>query len=346
MSKAKQQRFIEIDGSVGEGGGQILRSALALSLCTAKPFRITRIRAGRKKPGLLRQHLTAVRAAATISTAQVDGAQIGSQALSFTPGAVQSGTYQFAVGTAGSTTLVLQSVLYPLLFAAGETRLTLSGGTHNPHAPPLDFLIQTLLPLLERMGARIEIIPERYGFYPAGGGRFTAIITPSKHLQGFELRERGPILAHEGTAIIAGLASHIAERELRRVAERLGWPDDCLQHRSLPAKQGPGNILLLSVQSAQITEVFTGFGRVGVAAEKVADEAITPLQRYFDSKVPVGEYLADQLLLPLALAGSGEFITVTPSQHTLTHIEVIKQFLAIAVSVTELARDTWELRIN
>ena len=164
--------MIEIDGSQGEGGGQILRTALALALVTGKPFRITNIRAGRKKPGLLRQHLTAIQAAMAVGGAAAEGATIGSRDLVFHPGAITPGTYRFAVGTAGSTTLVLQTILPALLCAGGESMLTLEGGTHNPFAPPFDFLQTTFLPQVNRLGPKVEAVLERPGFYPAGGGRF------------------------------------------------------------------------------------------------------------------------------------------------------------------------------
>ena len=196
--------MISIDGTFGEGGGQILRTALGLSLFTGQPFRIEKIRAGRRNPGLLRQHLTAVKAASKIGQAEVTGVNIGSTQLTFTPGRVAPGSYHFAVGTAGSATLVLQTVLPALLTSDDQdrqTHLTLEGGTHNPFAPPFDFLAKAFLPLLERMGARIEARLERYGFYPAGGGRFEIAITPVKKLEPIELNERGKILNRRATAL-------------------------------------------------------------------------------------------------------------------------------------------------
>src|SRR5262245_2007058 len=161
--------WITIDGSAGEGGGQILRTALALSLVTARPFRIERIRAGRPKPGLLRQHLTAVQAAAKVGAARISGAEVGSLELTFEPTGLRGGAYDFAVGTAGSATLVLQTLLPALLRAREPSQLTIEGGTHNPYAPPFDFLARTFLPVLRRMGAAIEARLEAPGFYPAGG---------------------------------------------------------------------------------------------------------------------------------------------------------------------------------
>jgi RNA 3'-terminal phosphate cyclase (ATP) len=180
-------QVIEIDGSFGEGGGQILRSSLALAIVTGQPVRLSNIRAGRRKPGLMRQHLTAVNAAAAICGATVDGERIGATELTFTPGAVRAGEYQFSIGTAGSTTLVLQTVLLPLLTAGGPSRIVLEGGTHNPFAPPFDFLERAYLPLINRMGPNVRATLERPGFYPAGGGRIAIEIEPATGLHGFDV---------------------------------------------------------------------------------------------------------------------------------------------------------------
>ena len=182
-----KNKMIVIDGSAGEGGGQILRSSLALSLVTGKPFRIENIRAGRTKPGLLRQHLTALAAATQIGKAKVEGAVLGSKIVSFTPRGVTPGDYHFAVGTAGSATLVLQTVLPALMLASGPSTLVLEGGTHNPSAPPFDFISKAFLPILNRMGPCIKVELERYGFYPAGGGRFRVSINPAAQLSPIDL---------------------------------------------------------------------------------------------------------------------------------------------------------------
>ncbi len=292
-----------IDGSFGEGGGQILRSSLALSICTGQAFRIEKIRAGRQKPGLMRQHLTAVKAAAAVCGATVEGDAIGSLTLSFTPGVVQPGDYTFSVGTAGSTTLVLQTVLPALLTAQRPSNLTLEGGTHNPFAPPFDFLARAFLPLVNRMGPRVTAVLERPGFYPAGGGRFHVEVEPAARLTGFDLLQRGDIKAQQARAVLANLPAHIGDRELKVVADRLGWPQDCLSIERADASVGPGNLLMLTVESEYVTEVFTGFGERNRSAQAVAEQAVQQCRRYLTSGVPVGEYLTDQLLLPLALAG-------------------------------------------
>jgi RNA 3'-terminal phosphate cyclase (ATP) len=323
---------IHIDGSIGEGGGQILRTSLALSMVTGQAFRMTGIRAGREKPGLLRQHLTAVNAATTICGAQVTGASIGSRELAFSPGTVQGGTYTFSVGTAGSTTLVLQTVLPALLTATEPSNLTLEGGTHNPFAPPVDFLEKAFVPLINRMGPSVKVTLARAGFYPAGGGRFQVEIQPAPRLAPFSLLERGEARRRLASAIVAGLPAAIAKRELEKIEKRLGWTGDQLQIRQLPEAWGPGNVVVLEIESDHVTEVFTGFGMKGVTAEAVADHVVDDVRRYLADGAPVGEHLADQLLLPLALAGGGTFKTQALTKHATTNIEIIRQFIPLRIS--------------
>jgi RNA 3'-terminal phosphate cyclase (ATP) len=326
---------MHVDGSEGEGGGQILRTSLALSMITGTPVRIDKIRARRAKPGLMRQHLTSVLAAARVSNAHVQGAEVGSREITFAPSDIEAGDYHFAVGTAGSTTLILQTVLPALLLASGPSRLTLEGGTHNPMAPPFEFLDRAFLPLIRRMGPRVEITLERAGFYPAGGGRFEAVIHPAK-LVPLDLLERGEIRSRRGTVLLANLPGHIAERELRHLAQQTSWPESALESRRLDSA-GPGNAVLLELESDAVTEVFTSVGEIGLAAEKVADRAVQEMRTYLAAGVPVGEHLADQLLLPLALAGGGSFRTVPLSLHAKTQIDLIPRFLDVRIEVEEEA---------
>jgi RNA 3'-terminal phosphate cyclase (ATP) len=319
---------LTIDGSQGEGGGQILRTALALALVTGTPFRIHGIRARRPKPGLLRQHLTAVNAAASVGDATLEGAALGSTELTFRPGRVKAGDYRFAVGTAGSTGLVLQTVLPPLLLAAGPSSLTVEGGTHNPSAPPFDFLARAFLPLLRRMGAGVDARLDRPGFYPAGGGRCTVSVEPVAALAPLTLLERGALRQRRARAMVAQLPRSIADRELAVVRDRLGWTEGEIESTVIDRDvSGPGNVLLLEVESEHVTEVFSGFGEIGVRAEAVAERAVRQARRYLASDVPVGPFLADQLLLPLALAGAGAFRTSTLSAHAITNTAVIAAFL-------------------
>ena len=337
--------MITIDGSIGEGGGQVLRTSLALSLVTGQPFRITNIRAGRKQPGLLRQHLTAVRAATEASGARVKGDVIGSRDLVFEPGAVRPGEYEFAVGTAGSATLVLQTVLPALMTAAGPSRLVLKGGTHNPWAPPFDFLEKALLPLLGRMGPQVAVRLVRPGFYPAGGGEFTVDIRPAPHLAPLELLERGEVTGRRARAMLARLPDHIAERELNVVRAKLGWPAETLAVERVEESLGPGNVVVIEVECEHVTEVFTGFGELKRRAESVAAKAVDEARRWLAAGVAVGEHLADQLLVPLAMAG-GRFRTLKPSRHTETSIAVIEQFVGAKIACTETGRDVWEVEVT
>ena len=341
--------MITIDGSMGEGGGQVLRTSLGLSLVTGRPFRIESIRARRSKPGLMRQHLTAVRAAAEVGRANVTGDAIGSRELTFEPGPVRPGEYEFAVGTAGSATLVLQTVLPALMVAPGPSHLTLRGGTHNPWSPPFDFMAQALMPLLNRMGPTISAKLVRPGFYPAGGGEFTVQIGPPApgRLQPLELLERGEIITRRARAIVARLPDHIAERELKVVEKKLGWTGDSLAAERADDSVGPGNIIMLEIASRNLTEVFTAFGELNVRAEAVAAKAVDEARAYLAAGVPVGPHLADQVLVPAALAG-GRFRTVAPTRHATTNIEVIQKFMDVAISVTsaEQDRDVWQIDVR
>lgn len=323
--------WITIDGSAGEGGGQILRTALALSLVTARPFRIERIRAARPKPGLLRQHLTAVQAAAKIGSARVVGAEVGSCELTFEPTGLTGGEYQLAVGTAGSATLVLQTILPALLRAKEVSRLTIEGGTHNPNAPPFDFVAKTFLPVLRRMGAAIDARLEAHGFYPAGGGRIAVTIDPCPGLAPVALLDRGAVRL-QARAVCAALPEGIGKREMSVVRDRLGLDRIDCHVECVGEPAGPGNVMTIVAAGEAVTEVITGFGIRGVTAEKVASDACDEAERYLRSEVPVGEHLADQLLIPMALAGSGVFRTLTPTPHTLTNASVVQRFLDVPIA--------------
>ena len=337
--------LIQIDGAYGEGGGQILRTSLALSLVTGAPFRIDHIRANRKKPGLRRQHLTAVKAAGDIGQAHMTGNALDSTTLTFTPTTIRADRYHFAVGTAGSCTLVLQTILPALLLADARTELTLEGGTHNPHAPTFDFLTGAFFPILHQMGATVTASLERPGFYPAGGGRCSVTVTPTR-LSPIELMTRGDLERCQATAVVSKLPRSIAERELRVLRKTLGWPAENLRVQEVSQPLGPGNVLTVRVENTQITEVFTGFGQRGVRAEQVARQTACEVQEYLDAAVPVGRHLADQLLLPMALAGGGRFRTLSLSQHTLTNMAVIQQFLDVEIAANEVDDQVWELDIS
>jgi RNA 3'-terminal phosphate cyclase (ATP) len=336
MKRNGAKNMIRIDGSSGEGGGQILRSSLSLSLATGKAFRIENIRAKRERPGLLRQHLTAVLAACEISGAQVEGASLGSSALQFIPGAVRAGEYHFKIGTAGSGTLVLQTILPALMTAAAPSNVTIEGGTHNMLAPPFNFLEKCFLPVIGRMGPKVSVNLERYGFYPAGGGRFTVKIEPSAKLSPIDYSERGEITRRHVTAIVANLNREIAKREIEKVVKLLNWEDESTEIVEVKASAGPGNIVLIEMEtSTGVAELFCGFGRLGTSAEAVAKEAANEALAYISSEAAAGEHLADQLLLPFALAGGGSFTAEKLNRHARTNMEVICEFLPVKFVMRE-----------
>jgi RNA 3'-terminal phosphate cyclase (ATP) len=326
--------MIELDGSLGEGGGQILRTSLALSMITGIPFHVQNIRANRPKSGLMRQHLVAVQAAAQVCGAQLSHAEIGSQSLEFHPGPIQPGAYQFAIGTAGSSTLVLQTVLPALLFASKPSTVHVSGGTHNSMAPPVQFLQRAYARVLASMGASIDIQLLRSGFYPAGGGEVLTKIQPCAKLQEIDLTDRGELLDAYAEAFIAGIPPSIAQRELDSVGASLNWQDSQLYIQELPREQGPGNALLITLEHEHVTEVFTGFGEKRKRAEDVAEGVLAEVKNYINSGAAAGEHLADQIMLPMALAGGGRFTTSHVSQHAITNAEVIGKFLPIEISFT------------
>ena len=327
--------MINIDGSKGEGGGQVLRSSLALSMVTGQPFKIKNIRAKRNKPGLLRQHLTAVRAATDMCDANVSGAELQSQELTFTPGETMPGEYHFAVGSAGSATLVMQTILPAIAMKKGEYKITFEGGTHNHAAPPFEFIKYSFAPILKRMGMDLKLNLQRCGFYPAGGGRFTLEVSSIGELNSIDLLERGELRHKQAIAIVSKLPILIAEREIEAVGAHELWQDAELKTKEDKTSPGTGNILILKMAFDHVTETMCEFGEKGIKSEEVARRALLTTEFYNQSSVAVGRYLADQLLLPMALSGSGAFTTPKPTLHTLTNIKVVKQFLPVEISISE-----------
>jgi len=335
-----------IDGSQGEGGGQILRTALALSLCLNIPFKIINIRSARAKPGLQAQHLAAVHAAAAIARATLKGAELHSQKLLFEPGSIHAGDYHFDIGTAGSTSLVLQTILPALMLGKSPSSLLITGGTHNPLAPTYEFLKYAFLPLLHKMGPTIDIELIRPGYYPRGGGQIRVTVQPVARLHPLQLIRLGEINRQYARILCSHLPQHIAQREWKIIQQQLHYRED---QRELIFDDGafsPGNVVSLIVCRQQLCEVFTALGKPGLPAEQVAQTAVNALRRYLEQKVPVDSHLADQLLLPIALAGSGCFHTVSPSSHTLTNMEIIASFTGKPFSVRELQPNHWEISLT
>lgn len=336
--------MLEIDGK--EGGGQLLRTALALSLCTGEAFRMEQIRAKRARPGLMRQHLTAVQAACEVGNATVSGAVPGATTLEFTPHTVRGGEYRWSIGTAGSTTLVLQTVLPALWLARVDAHVHLEGGTHNPLAPCSDFLAECFLPLMRRMGLHAQLRVERHGFYPAGGGALTVDVTAGQAPMPLHLAERGDLRAMSATALMSSIPGRVAERELDAIARRLPIAAGHRYIRQAVRSPGPGNALMVCVQSAHITELFTAFGERGISAERVAERVSSDVRAYLDSGAAVGPHLADQLLLPLALAGGGSFSTQAPTAHARSNAALIEKFLPVAIDFEERGRDLWQVVVT
>jgi RNA 3'-terminal phosphate cyclase (ATP) len=277
----------------------------------------------------------------------VQGASIGSTELTFAPQAIVAGHHSFAVGTAGSATLVLQTVLPALLVADGPSTLVLEGGTHNPFAPPYDFLARTFLPLINRMGADVRAELVRPGFYPAGGGKFQVKVVPAGGaLRRADYPGRGEIRSRRARAIVANLPVNIAERELAVVAQKLSWRSEWLDVEKVDNSSGPGNIVMIEIESDNVTEIFTGFGQRGLRAEAVAEQAAKDARQYLKTSAFAGEHLADQLVVPLAMAGRGSFTAVRLSRHMTTNIEIVRKFIDIDIQTTMLPDRTWSVEVK
>lgn len=337
--------MIRIDGSRGEGGGQIVRSALALSMATGQSLSIENIRAGRKKPGLMRQHLTSVLAAREVCDGTVDGAELGSTAITFHPGEIRGGDYHFPIGTAGATSLVFQTVFPALLLADGPSTLKLEGGTHNGMSPPFEFLRDSFLGALAGIDIEAELEMDRAGFYPAGGGVVRASVKPSALDQKIDLTERGELQQVQGEARVANLPSKIAEREAKTLCDQLDLDEDAVRVRTTDSA-GPGNVLLAWIEFENRTEVYSGVGEHGVRAERIAERVAKSVRRHLRSKAVVGPHLADQLLLPMALGSGGRFTMMRPSQHFETNVETVQQFLDVPIRYAEEDEGLWLVEVG
>lgn len=336
--------MLEIDG--GAGGGQLLRTALALSLCTGEPFAMEGIRARRERPGLLRQHLTAVEAARAVGDAIVDGATPGSGSLRFTPRDIVAGEHRWTIGTAGSTTLVLQTVLPALWMHGKAARLEIEGGTHNPQAPSADFIEHAFLPSMRKMGLDADFEVPSHGFYPAGGGRIRLDLRASAPPVGVRWLERGPIVGRQARAVVSAVPVGVAQRELALVRKRMAFAEDELLVHEVKPATGPGNVLTIRLRGNDADAVFTGFGMKRVTAEKVAEQTCQAAAAWLAADVVVDEHLADQLLLPMALAGNGAYTTVAPSEHTRSNAALIEKFLPVEFAFHEGRGGRWTVEVG
>lgn len=338
--------MISLDGSFGEGGGQILRTALALSACTGQAFSIDNIRAGRKKPGLMRQHLTCVTAAAQICTAEVSGAEIGSQQLTFRPAQIKAGQYSLSVGTAGSTMLVLQTILPPLLLADQPSQIVLQGGTHNPMAPTFHYIEQVYLRLVNKHFASCEAELEAWGFFPAGGGKATFKIEPLKKRDVcLELSEPGEFLGAETLACVAKIDRQIAVDESNAIVNASNFSVKKSSAISVNSA-GPGNLAWVRLDFANSSAMFTGFGEQGVSRQKVAANVHRPANHFFASGAAVDEHLADQIIILMSLCGGGSFTTTRPSLHTSTNLKVIEKFLLVKTAIKQVSAQVWQISLR
>lgn len=348
--KTKLRPDILLDGSQGEGGGQILRTALGLSAVTGKPFTMVRIRAGRKRPGLMRQHLAGVKAVASLTDALIpERVGLGSTSLDFEPRDLRGGEETFLIGSAGSTTLLFQTVLPILLKAPEACRFSFVGGTHVPFAPCFEYAAEILLPTLRAMGADLSIQLERAGFFPAGGGLFEVSSSPADlspiHWNEAAMKEEltGEIL------LTSGIASSVADREMKKLFSAFGLDRSQVWVRHPVGTACPGNAVLIRAASSYGSPgtLTSSYGDRGKRAERVASESIMGMKRYLESSAPVDEFLADQLLVPLALAGGGSFVATALTPHFHSQVDVISQFLPDVFIETEcLDRFTWKVEIT
>lgn len=323
--------MIEIDGSQGEGGGQILRTALSLSMITGKPFCLKNIRAARKKPGLMRQHLVCVQAAQRISNAQVEGDYLNSQDLVFKPQQVQAGHYEFNIGSAGSTLLVFQTLLPALLLEATASEIKIIGGTHNPLAPSANFIADCFLPTLKKIGVEVEFNLEKAGFFPIGGGKITAKIYPWLNAKPLTLLEKKDAqIAIFGSVL--NLPVDILEREFQVLKKSL----DVEQATAIKLSgMSEGNHLFVNIKTENHIQQFSALGEKRKAGEQIAKNLAVQVLTYLQSSALVDEYLADQLLLPLVLGQGGTFTTQTISQHTQTQADIIQKFMKCDIQLRE-----------
>ena len=352
---------IELDGGAGEGGGQILRTALSLSAVTGRAFVVENVRANRLKPGLRPQHREAARAMAGLCQAEVAGDDIGSTRLEFRPARrPTTGEWTFDIGTAGSAPLLLQTLFYPLALAGGESRLTLRGGTHQDHSPSFHYLALVWAPALARLGFHVELALQAAGFYPEGGGEFTAVVRPAHPMPPLDLRHRGTLLDTEVLSLVAGLELGVAERQGERASRRLRDMGVAAEVRCVPApcRLSRGSHLLVV---AAFERTRSGHGAVsaqGRNPEAIADAAVDGFARFLAGRAAVDLHLGDQLLLPASLVAAGlvppppgvvpatRFTVCEVTKHLTTNADVIRRFLPVDVDVTGREGEEGEVHVR
>lgn len=344
--------MIEIDGSFGEGGGQILRTALSLSGLFMKPFRIFNIRKGRKKPGLRPQHLTCVRAMQLISAAEVTGDKIGSSELVFEPRGVKAGEFLFDVGTAGSTSLVLQTIIPSLIFSKEKTSVILKGGTHVPFSPSYDYIADVFAPVLVKIGIRMELKIESYGFYPKGGGRIRVDIFPAGDIQPLRVTERGAVSGIKGYSGTGNLPSSIAERQKSAAIKKIQAgindlrPPVAIEILNV-SSPGQGTFIFLYSEAENAVAGFASLGERGKKAEAVGGEAADEFMEYYFTNAAFDKHLPDQLVLYLSMAKEESlFTTSSVTQHLMTNLSVIGLFNKFHYSVAGEIGKRGLVRIN
>jgi RNA 3'-terminal phosphate cyclase (ATP) len=330
---------IEIDGRYGKGGGQILRTSLSLSAILQRPVEIHHIRGGRKKPGLRPQHLMGVKAMASITSARVKGAELGSTHIHFEPRQIKPGNYRFDVGTAGATGLVLQTLIPALLLGRSKSTVKITGGTHVPWSPCFHYLKDVFLLALGEMGGPLSMEIERWGWYPKGGGKVTAEISPASGFHAIEMVSRGKTEDINVLSAVSNLPMSIGERQREQVSKRFKAGSFQAAQIELASARSPGTGTLVFVRPKfeKGWAGFTSLGKKGKRAENVADDACSEFFEFMGSEATVDAHLADQLVLYMALAkGRSSMVIDRITEHLKTNIWMIEQFLPVRFEVNEV----------
>lgn len=343
--------MLHIDGSYGEGGGQLIRTALALAAMTQTGITLTNIRAGRAKPGLQAQHLTAVQLAADLCAAQVNGAVLGSVSLRFLPqGAVAPGVYLRDIGTAGAMALVFQTALLPLACADASSRVRLTGGSHVTHAPSIDYLTRVYGPALQRAGVQTHIELLRTGFFPRGGGEAQLAITPVTDWRPLDLTVRGALRRLTAVITTSGLTAHVAERGAKvitQVISQLGLKRQLIVETCDLPSNGAGAAILLAAECEAGHAGFIALGARGLPMEQVAERACHDFMDWWRTDAACDVHLADQLVLPMALAGlDSQWTTPEVTEHLRTVIWLVEQFVPVKFTLMAQASGTYLVQVR